>query len=63
MPKENPNSARITVQMPPDEKEFFEAIAEGNGRSTSAEALQRLRHTYQAEFEARQAAKRGKKKK
>lgn len=44
--KENPNSARITVQMPPAEKAYFEEIAVASGRSISAEALQRLRQTY-----------------
>lgn len=58
---DNPNSERITIQLPPDEKEYIEARAERNGRSTSRDALEHLRRTYEPSFKpkALQKTKKG----
>jgi hypothetical protein len=49
----NPNSERITVQLPPDEKAYIEVKATEQGRSTSAEALVRLRQSYGSDFKVK----------
>jgi hypothetical protein len=51
----NPNSERITVQLPPDEKTYIEIKATEQGRSMSAEALVRLRQTYGPDFKVKPA--------
>jgi len=45
MPQNSPKAGRITVLLPPDIKAIIERAAEENGRSMSAEILQRVKAT------------------
>lgn len=54
---DNPNSARITVQMTPEFKDIFEQIARGNNRSASGEAYERLKKSVEDEQVAEQRLK------
>lgn len=45
MPQNTPKAGRITVLLPPDIKDVIERAAAENGRSMSAEVLQRIKAT------------------